>query len=76
MKTLSIQIKSNEAILVVLDKQVDGNTVQTNECTKFLVEDHTNSDHIKLQLTVNRVDEKALAPIQSMVNEATFFSNH
>ncbi len=47
MKTLSIQIKSNEAILVILKKEADGSIVQTTESTKFLLEDHTNSDQVK-----------------------------
>jgi hypothetical protein len=38
MKTIGIQIKSTEAILVVLEKDDEGNITQTNESAKFSID--------------------------------------
>ncbi|SRR6266542_2215835 len=47
MKILAVQIKSSEAILVVLKKNDDGLIFQTNESTKFQLADHSNSNQVK-----------------------------
>lgn len=47
MKTIGIQIKSNEAILVVLALDQDGNVKQLSESTKFKIDDPTNQDQVK-----------------------------
>lgn len=47
MKTLGIQIKSNEAVLVVLARKSDGQIVQTEECTKFSIKDHADAEQVK-----------------------------
>ncbi|MET7255040.1 DUF3010 family protein [Dyadobacter fermentans] len=47
MKTLGIQIKSDEAILVVLEQSNDGKIFQTNECAKFNISESENPDHVK-----------------------------
>lgn len=47
MKTLGIQIKSTEAILVVLKQDAAGTIVQTDECTKFKIEDMYDSDQVR-----------------------------
>lgn len=47
MKTIGIQIKSNEAILVVLEKDQEGNIKQLPESTKFKIDDPTNQDQVK-----------------------------
>lgn len=39
MKTIGIQIKSTEAILVVLEKDTQGNIIQTNESAKYTIAD-------------------------------------
>lgn len=55
MKVLGIQIKSTEAVLVVLVRQSDGSIVQTNECTKFGIADIYDSvqvRHFKEQVRV------------------------
>ena len=41
MKAIGIQIKSTQAILVVLESDVNGVIVQTKESTKFDITDHT-----------------------------------
>ncbi|MBL7839395.1 MAG: DUF3010 family protein [Cyclobacteriaceae bacterium] len=47
MKVLGIQIKSKEAILVILTQDGSGNIVQTDECTTFEITDIYNSNHVK-----------------------------
>lgn len=47
MKALGIQIKSNEAILVVLTKQGDGTVTQSIEGTTFEIKDIYNSNQIR-----------------------------
>lgn len=47
MKTIGIQIKSAEAILVVLEKNAQGEIVQTNESAKFDIGDHKIADQIR-----------------------------
>jgi hypothetical protein len=47
MKVIGIQIKSTEAILVVLEKDVDGNIIQTNESVKFGIDDPTKPNQVK-----------------------------
>lgn len=47
MKTIGIQIIGGEAILVVLKKQDDGTIIQTNECAKFSIGDHTNPEQVR-----------------------------
>lgn len=46
MKALGIQIKTNEAILVIL-KEKDGEITQTDECAKFEIADIYNSNHVR-----------------------------
>jgi len=47
MKAIGIQIKSTEAILVVLEKDASGNISQTNESAKFGIDDATNPIQVK-----------------------------
>lgn len=47
MKTIGIQIKSNEAILVVLVKDKDGNLTQCENSTKFKIDDPTQQDQVR-----------------------------
>jgi hypothetical protein len=47
MKTLGIQIKSTEAILVVLKQDSSGTVVQTDESTKFEIVDIYDSKHVR-----------------------------
>ncbi|MDQ0477100.1 DUF3010 family protein [Chryseobacterium sp. MDT2-18] len=47
MKTIGIQIKSNEIILVVLRKDESGIITQTKESSKFKVDDHNQQEQIK-----------------------------
>jgi hypothetical protein len=47
MKTIGIQIKSKEAILVVLEKDKLGKIVQTSESVKFDIEDPSKPNQIK-----------------------------
>ena len=47
MKVIGIQIKSTEAILVVLEKDVSGNITQTNESAKFGIDDPTKPNQVK-----------------------------
>lgn len=47
MKTIGIQIKSTEAILVVLEKNTIGNIVQTNESARFNLDDPTKPNQVK-----------------------------
>lgn len=47
MKTIGIQIKGSEAIVVVLEKDGVGNIIQTNECSKFKIDDHLNDNQVK-----------------------------
>lgn len=47
MKVLGIQILSNEAILVVLEKNEDGNVNQTKECAKFEIKDSEDSRQVR-----------------------------
>ena len=47
MKTIGIQIKSSEAIVVVLEKDALNNITQTNECSKFKIDEP--NDHIQVK---------------------------
>lgn len=47
MKTIGIQIKSSEAILVVLEKDINGVVSQTNESVKFGITDPTKGNQVK-----------------------------
>lgn len=47
MKTLGIQIKSAEAILVVLKQDESGTIVQTDECTRFEIVDIYDSEQVR-----------------------------
>ena len=47
MKTIGIQIKSTEAILVVLEKDAAGNIAQTNESARFGIDDPTKPNQVK-----------------------------
>lgn len=47
MKTIGIQIKGAEAIVVVLEKDFAGNITQTNECSKFKIDDHLDNEQVK-----------------------------
>ena len=47
MKTIGIQIKSTEAILVVLEKDEEGNITQTNESAKFGIDDPTKPYQVR-----------------------------
>ena len=47
MKTIGIQIKSTEAIMVVLEKDEFGNTTQTNESAKFGINDPTKPNQVR-----------------------------
>lgn len=47
MKILGIQLKSNEAILVVLYQDADGNVTQLPESTKFKIADPTDSSQVR-----------------------------
>jgi hypothetical protein len=47
MKTIGIQIKSNEAIIVVLEKDSVGNIIQTKESAKFEIGDPTKPNQVK-----------------------------
>lgn len=47
MKVIGIQIKSKEAILVVLEKNDSGNIVQTNESAKYGIDDPANPNQVK-----------------------------
>lgn len=47
MKTIGIQIKSNETIMVVLSKDKEGNITQSQDSTKFKLDDHTQPEQVK-----------------------------
>ena len=47
MKTIGIQIKSNEAIMVVLSKDKDGNITQLDTSAKFKIDDHMEQEQVK-----------------------------
>lgn len=47
MKTIGIQIKSAEAIIVVLEKDAEGNISQTNESAKFNIADSSKPNQVK-----------------------------
>lgn len=47
MKTIGIQIKSAEAIMVVLEKDAAGNITQTNESVKVGIEDPTKPNQVR-----------------------------
>ncbi len=47
MKTIGIQIKSTEAIMVVLEKDAAGNIMQTNESVKFGIDDPTKPNQVR-----------------------------
>jgi hypothetical protein len=47
MKTIGIQIKSTEAIMVVLEKASDGSIIQTNESARFIINDPTKPNQVK-----------------------------
>ncbi len=47
MKAIGIQIKGAEAIVVVLDKDINGNIFQTNESSKFKIDDASINNQVK-----------------------------
>lgn len=47
MKAVGIEIKSLEAILVVLEKRADGQVVQTDQCIKFGIDDSQSNDQVR-----------------------------
>ncbi|NOX48894.1 MAG: DUF3010 family protein, partial [Chlorobi bacterium] len=47
MKAIGIQIKSKEAIVVVLEKDSAGNITQTNESAKYGIDDPANPSQVK-----------------------------
>ena len=47
MKAIGIQIDADEAILVVLRKDANGTFIQTDECVKFNIADHTISAQVQ-----------------------------
>jgi len=47
MKAIGIQIEGDEAILVVLSKDVNGIITQTDECVRFNITDHTISSQVQ-----------------------------
>jgi len=47
MKVIGIEIKSSEAILVVLKRDSDGQIMQTNECTKFGIDDSQSNAQVR-----------------------------
>ncbi|HEY1039182.1 MAG TPA: DUF3010 family protein [Bacteroidia bacterium] len=47
MKTIGIQIQSNEATIVVLESNEHGNISQTNECIKLDMPDPNNISHVR-----------------------------
>jgi len=47
MKVIGIQIKSAEAIVVILEKKVNGDISQTNESAKFDISEPNNPEQIK-----------------------------
>lgn len=47
MTTVGIQIKANEAILVVLQRDDNGVISQTNQSTKYKIEDHLDNAQIR-----------------------------
>ena len=47
MRSIGIQIKGAEAILVVLEKDENENIVQTNDSVKFKIDDPTNATQVK-----------------------------
>ena len=47
MKTIGIQIKSLEAIIVVLEKDASGNITQTKESAKFGIDDPTRPNQVR-----------------------------
>ncbi|MCT4083749.1 DUF3010 family protein [Elizabethkingia anophelis] len=47
MKTIGIQIKSNEAIMVVLAKDTDGNITQMDTSAKFKIDDHMQQEQVR-----------------------------
>jgi hypothetical protein len=47
MKIIGIQIKSSEAIIVVLERDENGEIKQTNESIKFDISDPNNVNHVR-----------------------------
>lgn len=47
MKTIGIQIEGNEVIIVVLYQDTTGLITQTDECVRFNIADHTNSEQVQ-----------------------------
>ena len=47
MKTIGIQIKSTEAIIVVLEKDAAGNISQTKESVKYNIDDATKPTQVR-----------------------------
>lgn len=47
MKALGVQIQSTEAILVILEKDKNGNIQQSSESTKFGIKDSESNDQIR-----------------------------
>lgn len=47
MKVIGIQIEGNEVILVVLEKKADGSIVQTDDCARFDIADHSDAIQVR-----------------------------
>ncbi len=47
MKVIGIQIEGNEVILVVLEKMDDSSIVQTDDCVRFDIADHSNASQVR-----------------------------
>lgn len=47
MKVVGIEIKSTEAILVVLERDGDGNITQSKECIKFGIKDSQDNNQVR-----------------------------
>lgn len=47
MKAIGIQIDADNAILVVLEKDANGTIIQTEDCVRFRIADHTISTQVQ-----------------------------
>jgi hypothetical protein len=47
MKTIGVQLKGSEAIVVILEKDEVGNIEISKSSTKLKIDDHLNSDEVK-----------------------------
>lgn len=47
MKTIGIEIKSLEAILVVMEEDASGNIVQSDDSIKFSIQDSKSNDQVR-----------------------------